>query len=87
MTLEPFNEYVIVLKSKVEDITHSGIILPHASEEDAAVWQGVVVESADGRFSKGDTILFNRFTPAEFEYNNDSLLALKAEDIIARLCK
>lgn len=86
MKLKPFNNYLIVEKAKVEEITHGGLILPHDNDSDAPVWQGTVIETSDERFKEGETILFNRFTPAEFEHESKDLLALKSEDVIATLC-
>ena len=87
MTIEPFNSYVIVKKAVIEEMTASGIFLPTREDEDSPVWQGDVVYSSDDHFKKDDTLLFNRFLPVEFDVDGVHLLALKAEDIIARLCK
>lgn len=85
--LTPHNRYIIVKKAKEEEVTNSGIIIRVGDEEDdKPVWQGTIVESAVPEHAVGDVILFNRFVPIEFTFNDEEVLAITSDDIIATVC-
>jgi chaperonin GroES len=83
--MKPLNDYIIIKALPKETVTKTGIILPDNIEEDVMIETGEVIYSADSKVKKGDKIIFSRFLPMNFNYNEQEVWALQSKDVIAIL--
>lgn len=81
----------VVLKIEKEQTTNvGGIFLPDMSKEKSQI--ATVVSVGTGKVEDkevkmqvkiGDRVLFSKFAGTEFKYNNEDLLIIKQDDILA----
>jgi chaperonin GroES len=94
MKLEPMGDKVIVRRSEAEEQTAGGILLPSASQ--AAPLQGRVLSVGDGRrlpdgtrvasqVQEGDRVVFNSYAGMEIVFEEEQLLILSEDEILAVL--
>ena len=85
----PIGKRIIIKPLKEEDVTSFGLVLSDAGKEKPM--QGTVVSiSKDDKecpVKVGDTILYKKYSPTEFKNDDEDLLVLDSEDILARIEK
>jgi len=92
MAIRPLGEKVLVKRVEAESVTKSGIFLPESAKEKPqqaeviAVGDGRVLDSgerADFQVKKGDTILIAKWGGTEVTVDEDELLIMSEDDILA----
>ena len=94
MGLKPIGDRIVVRRSKAEEKTSGGILLPDTAKNKPQ--RGKVVAVGPGRLAKdgkrrplqvkpGDTILFTAWAGDEFQEkgNSDAILVMREEDVLA----
>jgi chaperonin GroES len=93
MNIKPLGDRVIV-KPIAEDITtKSGIVLPETVEKEKAE-RGEVLAAGPGRLldngalapmsvKVGDKVMFKKYSPDEIKVDNEELLIISEQDILA----
>ena len=92
MKLTPLGDRVLVKRSKSEEKTAGGIVLPDTAKEKPK--QGEVVAVGSGRMldngervalsvKKGDTVLFTSYAGNEVQVDGEEYLLMREEDILA----
>ncbi len=95
MKIKPLHSNVIVKPKSQEEVTKSGIVLPDTMDKDRPE-QGEVVAVGEGKIldngqhasmsvSKGDIIMFKKYSPDEIKVNGEDLLVISESDILAIL--
>ena len=90
--LKPMGDRVVVRPSEQEGVTKSGIFLPDTAQERPQ--QGKVVAAGPGRMLKngkriemevkpGDIVIYSKYAGTEVEIQDEELLVLGANDILA----
>ncbi len=90
--LKPMADRVVVRPSEQESVTKGGIFLPDTAQERPQ--QGEVVAAGPGRVLQngkrvemevkpGDTVIYSKFAGTEVEVEDEELLVLGANDILA----
>ena len=96
MKLIPLFDKIIVKEIKQkENKTKSGIILPTSVKEQpieakvVAIGQGGKLDGSqiEMQIAVGDTVLFHKFSSAEFFYDNEEYLILRQIDVLCKLDK
>ena len=92
--LKPLNDYVLVKPFKDEPTTASGIITAPTSKEKPwkweviAIWEGKKNEKWElitiDNIKVGDVVYFTKYSPEEVEINNEKLLLIRADSILAK---
>lgn len=92
--IKPLNDYVLVKPVKEDTKTASWIITAPTSKEKP--WKGEIIAVGEGKKSeKGDAIAienvkvwdvvyFTKYAPEEIEINNEKLLLIKVDSILAK---
>ncbi|MDP7017412.1 MAG: co-chaperone GroES [Pirellulaceae bacterium] len=94
MKVEPLGDKVVIRRAEADEITAGGIVLPDAAREKPQ--QGRVLSVGDGRLlpdgsraehqvSEGDRVLFTAWSGAEVIVDDEELLILSEDDILAVL--
>ena len=94
MKVEPLGDKVVVKRMEAEEITAGGIVLPDSAQEKPA--QGRVLSVGDGRPLKngkrtklqvreGDRVLFSSYAGTDVTVDDEELLVMSEEDILAVL--
>ncbi len=92
MRVEPLGDKVVVKRLEPEEKTPGGILLPDSSRDKPA--QGRVLSVGDGRMlpngervphqvSEGDRVVFSRYAGTEVIVDNEEVLIMGEEDILA----
>ena len=92
MKVVPLDDKVVIKRLDAEEMTAGGILLPDQAREKPQ--QGRVLSVGDGRLlssgsrvahqvSEGDRVLFQRWAGAEVEINDQQLLILSEDEILA----
>ncbi|SRR5579871_1695468 len=94
MGLKPIGDRIVVRRSKAEEASKGGILLPDAAKNKPQ--KGKVVAVGPGRLAKdgkrralqvkpGDTILFTAWAGDEFQErgSSESILVMREEDVMA----
>ncbi|MFA7361122.1 MAG: co-chaperone GroES [Candidatus Kapaibacterium sp.] len=92
LSIKPLADRVVVLASKAEEKTASGIIIPDTAKEKPM--QGVIVAVGKGRVSDdgkvtalevkvGDKILYGKYSGTEVTFDNEEYLIMRESDIYA----
>jgi chaperonin GroES len=90
--LQPLGDRVVVRREESESKTAGGIVLPDTAKDKPA--RGTIIAIGDGRLlddgtrSKlqvkvGDKVLFTSYAPEAIKINDDELLLMREEDILA----
>lgn len=92
MNIRPLGDRVIVRRSKEEEATKAGIILPDTAKEKSergeviAVGAGKMMENGTLRamsVKTGDNVLFKKYGPDEIKVDGVEVLVISEEDILA----
>lgn len=90
--LRPLADRVLVKRSKEEETTFGGIILPESAKQRQEMGQVIKVgpgkKDKDGKcievpVKEGDTIMWDKFGGQEITVNEEEYVIVKADDIIA----
>jgi|TARA_B100000809_G_scaffold54409_1_gene50043 chaperonin GroES len=90
--LKPMGDRVVVRPSEQESVTKGGIFLPDTAQERPQ--KGEVVSTGPGRMLEngkrvemevkaGDTVIYSKYAGTEIEVQDEELLVLGANDILA----
>ena len=90
--LKPMGDWVVVRPSEQEGMTKSGIFLPDTAQERPQ--KGEVVATGPGRVldngklvemevKAGDTVIYSKYAGTEIEVQDQELVVLGANDILA----
>jgi chaperonin GroES len=90
--IQPLGDRVVVEREESEERTAGGIVLPDSAQDKPS--RGKVVAIGDGRLlddgsrSKfqvkvGDKVLFTSYAPEAIKLNDEELLLMREEDILA----
>ena len=91
MGIRPLQDRVIVKRTKEEETSKGGIIIPDTAKEKPiegkviAVGNGKVLEDGKVRpldIKKGDTILFSKYAGTEIKIDGEEHLMMREEDIL-----
>ena len=94
MRVEPLGDKVVVKRMDADEVTAGGIILPGSAQEKPQ--QGRVLSLGDGRLladgtradhqvSEGDRVLFVSYAGTEVVVDDEELLIMSEDDILAIL--
>jgi chaperonin GroES len=91
MNIKPLRDKILVRPESEEEKTKSGIILPDTAKEKPQ--RGKVVAVGSGRIDdgdiiplevkEGDIVIYEKYGPSEIKINNEDLLIIKEDDILA----
>ncbi|GIK52234.1 MAG: co-chaperone GroES [Planctomycetaceae bacterium] len=90
--VRPLNDKILIERSKAEEKTKGGIILPDGAKEKPK--EGVIVAVGDGRFTdsgervpfqvkKGDRVLFKSYSGTDVKLDGKEYILMSEEDILA----
>jgi len=92
MKLRPLHDRVIVKRVEEERTTPGGIVIPDSATEKPirgeviAVGNGKVLDNGEQRaldVKVGDKVLFGKFSGTEVKVDDDELLVMREDDIMA----
>ena len=92
MKVVPLNDKIVVKRLEAEEKTAGGIVLPDTAKEKPK--QGKVLSVGDGKLldsgkratfqvKEGDRVLFSSYAGDEFKINDQELLLMREDDILA----
>jgi len=79
----PLNDRVILKKTKPEEKSAGGIVLPSASQEQPNT--AVVLASANDALHAGDIVLFGKYAGKEVTLNGETVLIVEFKELIAKI--
>jgi chaperonin GroES len=91
MNFKPLGSRVLVKRKATEEVTSGGLIIPEVAKERPS--EGIVRAVGDGdrddrgniipmTISKGDTVLFGKWSGTEIDIDGESLLIITEKDIL-----
>ena len=92
MSVKPLGDRVLVLPIEQDEVKKGGIIIPDSAKEKpqegkvVAVGKGKVLENGTVQAPEvkvGDTILYGKYSGAEFKKDGTTLLILREDEILA----
>lgn len=92
MKLRPLHDRVIIKRMEEERTTPGGIVIPDSATEKPirgevmAVGNGKILENGEQRaldVKVGDTVLFGKYSGTEVKVDDDELLVMREDDIMA----
>jgi chaperonin GroES len=94
MRVEPLGDKVVIKRLEADEKTPGGIVLPDSARDKPV--QGRVLSVGDGRMlpngqrvphqvSEGDRVVFSSYAGTEVVVDNDEVLIMSEEDILAVL--
>ena len=92
MNLRPLHDRVIVKRVEEERTTAGGIVIPDSATEKpirgevVAVGNGKILEDGSKReldIKVGDKVLFGKYSGTEVKVDDDELLVMREDDIMA----
>ena len=92
MAVRPLEDRILVKPIEAETKTASGIFLPESAKEKPM--QGKVVSTGPGKLldngervkpgvKKGDVVVYGKYSGTEVKVNDDELLVMREDDIMA----
>jgi chaperonin GroES len=94
MNVEPLGDNIVVKRLEADQTTAGGIVLPEAAREETR--QGRVLSVGDGKrlpdgsragnqVKEGDRVVFAQFAGTDIVVDNEELLIMSEDDILAVL--
>jgi len=92
MKIQPLGDRVVVKSLKPEEKTKGGIVIPDSAKEKplegkiVAVGKGKVLDSGKVQVLEvktGDRVLYGKYSGTEININEEELLIMREEDILA----
>jgi chaperonin GroES len=96
MNIRPLHDRVVIKRLEEEQKTSGGIVIPDTAAEKpqkgevVAVGNGKILDNGETRaldVKVGDQVLFGKFSGTEIKVDDDELLVMREEDILAVLEK
>ena len=92
MKIKPIHDYVLVKRTDAESKTAGGLIIPDTAKEKSM--RGVVIAVGEGKrdengkiipmtLKENDKVLFTKWSGTEVKINDETLLVMKENDVIA----
>lgn len=92
LKLQPLGDRVVVEREAAEERTAGGIVLPDSAKDKPS--RGTIIAVGDGRLlddgsraplqvKVGDKVLFTSYAPETVRLNEEELLLMREEDILA----
>jgi len=82
--LRPLRDHIAVRRVEEETVSAGGIVIPDSATEKPVQGTVVAVGTApDMQIKLGDTILFGKQTGTEIKVNEETLLILREDEVIA----
>ncbi len=92
VTIQPLGNRIVIEREASEETTAGGIVLPDSAQDKPA--RGVVVAVGDGtllddgsrselQLKPGDRIIFSSYAGETFEVDDDELLLMREDDVLA----
>jgi chaperonin GroES len=82
--IKPLADRVVAVREKAAEKTAGGLYLPDNAKEKLSIFTVQAVGPDVKHVKKGDRILYNGYAN-EITYNNEDILIVKEEDILATL--
>ena len=90
--IQPLGDRVVVEREASESKTAGGIVLPDTAKDKPS--RGTIIAIGDGRLLEdgtrskmqvkiGDKVLFTSYAPEQIKINDEELLLMREEDILA----
>ena len=93
MNIRPLYDRILVKRSEEQEATRNGIIIPDSAKEKQQ--EGEVIAVGGGKREKGelvpldvkvgDRVLFGKYSGTEIKIDDEDLLILREEEILAKL--
>lgn len=92
MNIRPLHDRVIIKRMEEERKTAGGIVIPDTAAEKPirgeviAVGNGKILENGEVRpldLKVGNTVLFGKYSGTEVKVDNEDLLVMREEDVMA----
>lgn len=92
MNIRPLHDRVVVKREPPEQRSAGGIVIPDNANEKptfgkvVAVGQGRVLENGQTRavdIKVGDRVLFGKYSGTEVKVNNEELIVMREDDVMA----
>lgn len=83
MKLQPLADRIVAKSVEAEAKSPSGIILPDSAKEKPQMGEVLAVGKEVKEIKPGDRILYTKYGPTEAKIDNEDLLLLKEEDVLA----
>lgn len=94
MNVQPLGDRVLIKALKEDEVTKSGIVLPDTAEKEKPE-KGEVIAVGEGKLNEdgkriplnvkaGDKVIFSKYGPDEIKVDDEDLLIIKQEDILAK---
>ena len=92
MNIRPLHDRVVIKRMEEERTTPSGIVIPDSATEKpvrgevVAIGNGKVLENGDVRaldVKVGDKVLFGKYAGTEIKVDDEEVLVMREEDIVA----
>lgn len=81
--ITPLNNRVIIKRTEIEEKSAGGIVMPTSEQEKPTT--GIVIASASAEIQTGDTVMFGKYAGSELKINNEDVLIVKFEELIAKV--
>ena len=92
LKLQPLGDRVVIRRDVSEDTTAGGIVLPESAKDKPA--RGVVVSVGDGKqlndgtrselqVKAGDRVIFSSYAGEGFKVDDEELLLMREDDLLA----
>lgn len=92
MKIRPLHDRVVIKRTEEDTTTAGGIVIPDSASEKpskgevVAVGNGKVLDSGNVRaldLKVGDNVLFGKYSGTEVKVDDDDLLVMREDDIMA----
>ena len=92
MNLRPLHDRVVVKRLEEERTSPGGIVIPDSAAEKPirgevlAIGTGKILDNGETRalaVKKGDKVLFGKYSGTEVKIDNDELVVMREDDIMA----
>lgn len=92
MNLRPLHDRVVVKRLEEERTSPGGIVIPDSATEKPirgevlAIGTGKILDNGETRalaVKKGDKVLFGKYSGTEVKIDNDELVVMREDDIMA----
>ena len=94
--IEPLGDRVVIKPTPKEEVSKGGIVLPDTAKEKPQ--EGKIIAAGPGRLTeegkrivmevkKGDKVIYSKYAGTEFKLENEELVIMRENDILAKLNK
>jgi chaperonin GroES len=83
MTLQPLADRLVATPLEAQEKTTSGFYVPDSAKEKPQLASVVAVGKEVKEIKVGDTIVYSQYKPDTIKLDNDELMIMKEEDVLA----